>query len=203
VPRSESAAPATVRATALLRTLADAKALDSEEMTLDLATVDLREVVEPVVAMFDRVSERHTLLLTLPDGAVPVRGDADRLRRVVENLISNAIKYSPDGGLVEVSLASEHGEAVLRVRDYGIGISKEAMPHIFERHYRAREAASRAAGLGLGLSIAAELVARHHGTIYASDTDPCGATFTVRLPLLRETGKGENGDTLVTPFRTS
>jgi signal transduction histidine kinase len=191
---------ATVRATALLRTLADAKALDGETLTLEFTPLDLRQVVGPVVAMFDRVSEKHTVLLAVPDEPVMIDGDMDRLRRVVENLISNAIKYSPDGGSVEVSVTREAHEAVLRVRDYGIGISPDAMPHIFERHYRARDAAQRVAGLGLGLSITAELVARHHGTVQASHTDPCGATLTVRLPARREVGNDGNGDAIAAQF---
>lgn len=174
---------ATMRATALMRTLADAKALDEDGLRLDLEPIDLRRVVTPVVEMFDRLSERHTVLCAAPDRPIIVEGDADRLRRVVENLISNAIKYSPEGGSVEVSIEADDHHALLCVRDYGIGISPEALPRIFERNYRASEAIARAPGLGLGLSIAAEIIARHDGTIQATPTDPCGATFTVRLPL--------------------
>jgi signal transduction histidine kinase len=174
---------ATLRATALTRTLADAKALDSDGLQVDLHPLDLRAVVTPIVKMFDRLSDRHSVLVAVPDDHVPVLGDASRLSRVIENLINNAIKYSPDGGSVEVSLTLEGAEAVVRVRDYGIGISAHALPHIFERSYRAPEASARAAGLGLGLSIAAEIVKRHLGSIEAATSDPCGATFTVRLPL--------------------
>ena len=174
---------ATMRATALMRTLADAKALDEAGLQLDVQAVDLRRVVTPLVEMFDRLSERHTVLCAAPDRPVLIDGDADRLRRVVENLISNAIKYSPEGGSVEVSVDATEDEGLICVRDYGIGISAEALPHIFERRYRAAEAARSAPGLGLGLSIAAEIVSRHRGSIHASATDPCGATFTVRIPL--------------------
>jgi signal transduction histidine kinase len=119
----------------------------------------------------------------MPDAPMTVRCDADRLQRVLENLLNNAIKYSPDGGAVEVSIAAEGGAAVLRVRDYGIGISPEALPRIFERSYRAPEAAATAPGLGLGLTIAAHVIDRHGGTIHAEPTDGAGTVVSIRLPL--------------------
>jgi signal transduction histidine kinase len=102
---------------------------------------------------------------------------------VLENLINNAIKYSPDGGAVELSISSDRAYAVIRVRDYGIGISSEALPRIFDASYRAREAATCAPGLGLGLSIASQVIARHGGTIAAAPAEERGTIVTVRLPL--------------------
>jgi two-component system sensor histidine kinase MprB len=102
---------------------------------------------------------------------------------VIENLVSNAIKYSPDGGAVEVSITAEAASAVIRVRDYGIGIAPDALPHIFEPSFRAPTTATYAPGLGLGLSIAAQVVALHGGTIEAVPADGGGTTMIVRLPL--------------------
>jgi signal transduction histidine kinase len=135
--------------------------------------------------MMDRASERHPLVLTLPPHPVVIHADADRVQRVVENLIGNAIKYSPAGGPVEVSVGvvAEHG--VLRVRDYGIGIPPAVLPHIFVRSYRAPGAGAHAPGLGLGLTIAAEVVHRHGGTITAVAAESAGTVFEVRLPLER------------------
>lgn len=174
---------ASARATSLVRTLADAQALDSPDFGLRLDTHDLRVLVRPIVEMMDRFSERHPIVLVTPEHPVNVVVDGDRIQRVLENLISNAIKYSPDGGAVELSISSHQDQAVVRVRDYGIGISREALPHIFEPSYRAREATTCAPGLGLGLSIAAQVIARHHGTIQAAPAEGCGTTFAVRLPL--------------------
>ncbi len=112
-----------------------------------------------------------------------VNADGERFQRVLENLINNAIKYSPDGGTVELSISCDREHAVIRVRDYGIGISSEALPRIFEASYRAREAATCAPGLGLGLSIASQVIARHGGTIEAVPAEARGTTVTVRLPL--------------------
>ena len=173
---------ACARATSMVRLLADAQALEGEDFELQISEHDLRAVVSPVVEMMDTVSERHPVVLAVPADPVMVRVDADRLRRVVENLINNAIKYSPHGGSVEVSVGVEDGWAVMRVRDHGIGISADALPHIFEHSYRAPDTASMP-GLGLGLTIAAQVTARHGGAIDVHSIVGEGTQFTVRLPL--------------------
>jgi signal transduction histidine kinase len=175
---------ASARATSLVRMLSDAQTLESEGFALDLATHDLRTVVEPIVEMMDRFSERHPVVLELPGDPVCVHADADRLQRVIENLVNNAIKYSPAGGAVEISVGTDGTHAIVRVRDRGIGIAPEALPHIFERSYRAPDAARRAPGMGLGLSIAAHVVARHGGVIEAAAASGGGTIVIVRLPLV-------------------
>jgi signal transduction histidine kinase len=179
---------ASARATSLVRMLSDAQALDTEGPGLALATHDLRSLASPIVQMMDRFSERHPVLLSATEEPVSIRADADRLQRVLENLVNNAIKYSPDGGAVEVSVAREGDEAVLRVCDHGIGISQDALPRIFEKSFRAPEAAAHAPGLGLGLSIAAQVVARHGGTISAHPAEGNGTAVVVRLPLVPTAG---------------
>ena len=174
---------ASARATSLVRMLADAQALESDGFGLNVAVHDLRTLVAPVVQMMDRFSDRHPVVLAVPESAVMIRADAERLQRVLDNLVNNAIKYSPDGGAVEVSVALERDHAVLRVRDYGIGISRDALPRIFDRSYRAPEAAAHAPGLGLGLSIAAQVVQRHGGTINAAAAVGSGTLVSVHLPL--------------------
>lgn len=179
-------ATASARATSLVRMLSDAQALETNTFGLTLRTHDLRTVVSPIVQMMDRYSAQHPVVLSVPDEPVLVEADADRLQRVLENLVSNAIKYSPDGGTVEVSVASDADAGFFRVRDYGIGISEAALPHIFERSYRAPEASTHAPGLGLGLSIAARVVEKHRGVISAAAAEGRGTIVVVRLPLARE-----------------
>jgi len=174
---------ASARATSLVRTLADTQALESQDFALRTDTHDLRVLARPIVAMMDRFSDRHPIVLETPEYPVNVMVDADRFQRVLENLINNAIKYSPDGGAVEVSVSSNGDRAVISVRDHGIGISPAVLPRIFEASYRAPEAVSCAPGLGLGLSIAAQVTALHGGTIEAAPAEGRGTIVTVRLPL--------------------
>jgi signal transduction histidine kinase len=184
---------ATDRATSLVKTLTDAQAVDTEGLHLNLTKRDLRALVLPIAEMMDRLSDRHPVVVSMPDAPMTVQCDADRLQRVIENLLNNAIKYSPDGGAVELSIAAEDGAAVLRVRDYGIGISPEALPRIFERSYRAPEAAAAAPGLGLGLNIAAHVIEGHGGTIQAEPAEGGGTVISIRLPLA---GRGSNVGTM-------
>jgi signal transduction histidine kinase len=174
---------AVMRATSLLRSLADNLSIERGALHVELLPLDFQAVVEPIARMFDGASTRHPIALTMEPAPLVIRGDAERLARLVENLIANAIKYSPDGGPVEVSVEREGGSAVLRVRDYGIGIPADAGERLFEIGYRNEQAATIAPGLGLGLHIAAEIVRRHGGRIAASTAQGGGTMFTVRLPL--------------------
>jgi signal transduction histidine kinase len=174
---------ATERAISLVRLLSDVEAAESADIAIEVADHDLRDVIAPIVIMMDRCSERHPVVLALPGEPVAIRGDAGRLQRVIENLIGNAIKYSPNGGAVEVSLGVSGNQAVVQVRDYGIGISPAEASRVFDRSYRAPQAAARVGGSGLGLSIAAQVVSRHGGTITASPANGPGTVMEVRLPL--------------------
>jgi two-component system OmpR family sensor kinase len=174
---------AAARATSLLRSLQDARAIESGRLEVHLQPLDLRDAVAPIVQMLDRVSDRHPIAIAMPDEPIPIAGDTERLQRVMENIISNAIKYSPQGGSIEVSVGPEHGTALLSVRDHGMGVSAEALPHIFQPSFRAAEVAQVAAGLGLGLSIAAEIVRLHGGEITAVNAQP-GLIVSLRFPLL-------------------
>lgn len=178
------------RATSLVKTLTDIRAFERGDLALTLQVMDFREVAAPVVQMFERVSTRHSVRLALPPNPVMLRCDRERLQRVIENLMSNAIKYSPDGGTVDVSIAVYRDNAVLTIRDQGIGISANALSHVFERAYRAPEAIAAAPGLGLGLTISMEIVKRHGGVMEVSRADLQGTMVTVRVPLAEVASAG-------------
>ena len=172
---------ACAHATSLVRLLADARALETDNFHLHLQQYDLRALVGPVIEMMEAFSDQHQIVFDAPS-PVQVTIDADRMRRVVENLVNNAIKYSPGGGTVRVSIAIEHGWAVLTVSDRGVGISADALPRVFEHSYRAPETAS-IPGLGLGLTIARQVTVRHGGVIDVDSVAGDGTAVTVRLPL--------------------
>jgi len=115
---------------------------------------------------------------------VQVTGNRSRLKQVVVNLLDNAIKYTPDGGHIEVRVAKRNGFAILSICDNGIGIPAEALPRIFERFFRVDKARSReSGGAGLGLSIVKSICAAHDGRVEVESREGNGASFTVELPL--------------------
>jgi two-component system phosphate regulon sensor histidine kinase PhoR len=141
-----------------------------------------RAVVEAAEA---RKSEETTLLLDLPEHPVRLACDESLLRRVLVNLVDNALKYSPEGGRVEVKVADELERVRIEVRDEGLGIPASEQERIFERFYRVDPARSRATGgTGLGLSIVKHVARNHGGDVRVLSTPGTGSTFTLRLPLL-------------------
>ena len=113
--------------------------------------------------------------------------DPGKMRQIITNLVDNALKYTPDGGEVTVSLTDEGESVALSVTDNGVGIPEEDQTHIFDRFYRVDKARSRATGgTGLGLAIVRQMVAMHHGEISVTSAPGEGSTFTVTLPKRRE-----------------
>jgi heavy metal sensor kinase len=124
------------------------------------------------------------LMADLNSEPIVVRGDGEALRRLFFILIDNALKYTPEGGRVQVGLGTLDAQATIRVRDSGIGISESDQPHIFDRFWRADRVRSRGVGgAGLGLSIARWIVDQHRGSVEVQSRPGQGSTFTVRIPL--------------------
>lgn len=168
--------------------LLDATRIESGHLELTPADVDLRQVARAVVELYAPTTQTHQVTLSCPEGAVRVRGDGLRLEQVVSNLVSNAIKFAPDGGPVEVSVAARGEEAEVAVSDRGVGIRPEDVDDVF-LPFR-RRAAAVAPGAGLGLSIVRRIVAAHGGRVEVESAPGVGSTFRVRLPLLRPPGGG-------------
>jgi two-component system, OmpR family, sensor kinase len=151
--------------------------------TLDLRPVELDRIVLDALAEVRALAESHHLCLDEIE-PVMVLGNADRLKQLVLNLIDNSIKYTPPGGRVSVSLEARDDLVSFSVRDDGIGIPAEDVPHVFERFYRADPARSRdPGGTGLGLSIVAWIVEQHSGEIEVRSGAGRGTDVTVRLPV--------------------
>jgi signal transduction histidine kinase len=149
--------------------------------------VDLCRLAQRVVAELGTTTERHTLSLHGAEEALIVQGDELRLEEVLQNLLQNAIKYSPHGGPVSICIQQWEGQAAVAVSDEGIGIPEAARPHLFERFYRASNAgAQHIHGTGIGLYLVNEIVTRHGGVVEVHSTEGTGSTFTLRFPLLRE-----------------
>jgi PAS domain S-box-containing protein len=168
----------------LINQLLDVQRLEMQRLQLNLDRVDLVSLTLDTVDRLQMTTSRHTLQPRVPEGPVWVYGDAVRLAQVLGNLIMNAIKYSPAGGPVEVSLERQEGRAWVSVRDWGIGIAPEDQPHLFQRFWRGtRKENTSLTGMGLGLYISREIVRRHHGDIVFRSQPGQGSTFLFWLPL--------------------
>jgi signal transduction histidine kinase len=153
---------------------------------LQLAKIDMRDVVRQAIeaASFRHRDKRQLLQTNWPAEPVIVEGDAGRLTQVTANLIDNAMKFTPPGGDIRVSLTTHVGHALLRIVDSGSGIDPEFLPHVFERFRQATATPGAGEGLGLGLAVARDLVLAHKGRIEAASEGPGrGTTVTVTLPL--------------------
>lgn len=177
----------------IIEDLMDVSRIMAGKVMIEPSKVELAPVVENVVATFRPAAALQGITLTasLPAEPLFVWADGTRLQQIGWNLVSNAIKFTPRGGSVHVSLARENDTAVFRVRDTGEGISPDLLPHVFER-YRQEDGDPKKShkGLGLGLAIVRHLVESHGGTIQAfSDGKGTGAELAVRLPLLGSDGE--------------
>jgi PAS domain S-box-containing protein len=166
--------------------LLDVSRIVQGKVSLHRAPLDVRAVVRSAVETNRSVIDARgqALVLLLPDEPLPVEGDFVRLAQVVGNLLTNAAKYTPEGGRVTVSAASEHGQIVVRVRDTGEGIGRELLPQVFDLFTQAHRTIDRSqGGLGIGLTVVKRLVEMHGGEVAVTSEGPGrGSEFTVRLP---------------------
>jgi heavy metal sensor kinase len=162
---------------------------ESGKLPLHFAPVEIDTLLLEVFKEM-RILARERVQLKLPEiDQIVINGDRDRLKQVLINLISNAIKYTPQGGEVYLSLGKVGDNARLIVRDTGLGIPAEDLPHIFERFYRTEKSRTRSkvGGFGLGLSIAYWIVNHHGGQIEVDSAEGKGTTFCIYLPMLKTT----------------
>ena len=161
---------------------------ESGRITLSFANLDLTRLLSDLVRDLASAAGDRGLSVTseIPEKPITAFVDADRFRQVFHNLFENAMRYTPAGGVIRVSLSEAPGEARMDVSDTGIGIPPQDQPFIFERFFRSdRARRAYTGGSGLGLSIVRWIVDAHKGTIAVASAPGKGSTFTVRLPLIR------------------
>lgn len=165
----------------MISDLVDTARYETGQLTLDLKPIDVGSFLNDLRARAEGVLEMSRVRFEDCDGLPPLRADPDRLERILVNLLSNALKYSPAGAPVFIRCRPERGGVEIAIVDGGSGIGPEALPHIFDRYCRV-ESTSGAEGLGLGLAITRMLVEAHHGTISVESELGKGSTFRVWMP---------------------
>jgi signal transduction histidine kinase len=165
--------------------------LDAGEALMTRQRFDLAELVTDTADQMRLLAEdKQIVLKCAAAGRVEVEGDRGRVKQVVVNLVDNAIKYTGEGGKVDISVCVVNGSGVFEVTDSGVGIPSEAIGHVFERFYRVDKARSRQmGGAGLGLSIVKSICAAHEGRVSVESTEGKGSRFTVELPLVNGQAK--------------
>ncbi len=169
----------------LAQNLLELSKLDSGLLALDLRPEDLRATVESAVEQAEAAAKRRSVALAvdLPATAVRVRHDPPRIGQVVSNLVGNSLKFTPRGGRIRVALRAVPTGAEIEVRDTGVGIAPNELPHVFERFFRGAQAhEARASGSGLGLAIVKSIVDMHGGRVTVESAVGVGTTFVVTLP---------------------
>ena len=171
--------------------------IDNETSHLDVELINFTAFITFILNRFDKMrsqddEKKYELVRDYPINSVWIEIDTDKMTQVIDNILNNAIKYSPDGGKITVSMKTTDDQMILSISDQGLGIPKQDLPKIFDRFYRVDRARSRAqGGTGLGLAIAKEIIKQHNGFIWAKSEYGKGSTFTIVLPYDKDAVKEE------------
>ena len=166
------------RLSSLAKNMLQLTLLDREEIELELTNYSL-------VEQMNRVEKNIEIVFEMPKKEIFIEGDEQRLEQVWTNIISNAIKYTNEGGLITITMKKNSKDIEISIEDTGIGMSKEVVSHIFERFYR-EDKARNVEGNGLGLAIVKSIVDLHHGKIDILSQVDVGTNFIVRLPIEKQ-----------------
>ena len=171
--------------------------IDNATSHLDVEMINFTAFITFILNRFDKMrgpdeEKKYELVRDYPITSVWIEIDTDKMTQVIDNILNNAIKYSPDGGKITVTMKTTDDQMILSISDQGLGIPKQDLPRIFDRFYRVDRARSRAqGGTGLGLAIAKEIVKQHEGFIWAKSEYGKGSTFTIVLPYDKDAVKEE------------
>ena len=171
--------------------------IDNATSHLDVELINFTAFITFILNRFDKMrgsdeEKKYELVRDYPITSVWIEIDTDKMTQVIDNILNNAIKYSPDGGKIKVRMKTTDDQMILSISDQGSGIPKQGLPKIFDRFYRVDRARSRAqGGTGLGLAIAKEIIKQHNGFIWAKSEYGKGSTFTIVLPYDKDAVKEE------------
>ena len=171
--------------------------IDNATSHLDVEMINFTAFITFILNRFDKMrgpdaEKKYDLVRDYPITSVWIEIDTDKMTQVIDNILNNAIKYSPDGGKITVTMKTTDDQMILSISDQGLGIPKQDLPRIFDRFYRVDRARSRAqGGTGLGLAIAKEIIKQHDGFIWAKSEYGKGSTFTIVLPYDKDAVKEE------------
>ena len=171
--------------------------IDNATSNLDVELINFTAFITFILNRFDKIKSqdenlKYELIRDYPITSVWIEIDTDKMTQVIDNILNNAIKYSPDGGKITVSMKTTDDQMILSISDQGLGIPKQDLPKIFDRFYRVDRARSRAqGGTGLGLAIAKEIIKQHNGFIWAKSEYGKSSTFTIVLPYDKDAVKDE------------
>ena len=171
--------------------------IDNATTQLDVELINFTAFITFILNRFDKMrsqdeEKKYEIVRDYPINSVWIEIDTDKMTQVIDNILNNAIKYSPDGGKITVSMKTTDDQMILSIKDQGLGIPKQDLPKIFDRFYRVDRARSRAqGGTGLGLAIAKEIIKQHNGFIWAKSEYGKGSTFTIVLPYDKDAVKEE------------
>ncbi|MDU6549765.1 cell wall metabolism sensor histidine kinase VicK [Streptococcus mitis] len=171
--------------------------IDNATSHLDVELINFTAFITFILNRFDQIrgqdeEKKYELVRDYPITSVWIEIDTDKMTQVIDNILNNAIKYSPDGGRITVTMKTTDDQMILSISDQGLGIPKQDLPRIFDRFYRVDRARSRAqGGTGLGLAIAKEIIKQHKGFIWAKSEYGKGSTFTIVLPYDKDAVKEE------------
>ena len=172
--------------------------IDNATSHLDIELTNFTAFITFILNRFDKIrsqndDKKYEIIRDYPINSIWVEIDTDKMTQVIDNIINNAIKYSPDGGKITVGMKTTETQMILSISDEGLGIPKKDLPKIFDRFYRVDKARSRAqGGSGLGLAIAKEIIKQHNGFIWAKSEYGKGSTFTIVLPYDKEAVKDDD-----------
>jgi signal transduction histidine kinase len=170
------------RLSLLIENLLDASRLQAGGFSLNLAEVNVDKLADSVAERIQIRTNQHNILIQFPEDFPTLVGDKNRLEQVFNNLLENAVKYSPEGGDIRISGQLRSKQIIICIQDEGTGISRDDIPHVFDRFYRADDAAKNTQGAGLGLYLSRAIIEAHNGRIWVEPRSEKGTRICFSIP---------------------